>query len=152
MEACVGKLWPPEVGHVRETVTRCGLCLFGDDYVSTLVMSAALSLILVAKSLRSGIPVMSKRLLSVTAYTTLEYVETTAVGETFEWDSVAVVNATADDEEPDAVNLQLECDNITEEYLPKHMLDLELTPDQARTLAADLERYADRVEDATVED
>ncbi len=89
---------------------------------------------------------MSKRLLSVTAYTTLEYVETTAIGETFEWDSIAVVNATADDEEPTAVQLQLELDNITEEHLPKHMLDMELTPDQARTLAGDLETYADRVE------
>ncbi|QLK24351.1 DUF6360 family protein [Natrinema zhouii] len=91
---------------------------------------------------------MSDRLLSVTGYTTLDYVEGKAVGETFEWESVAVVNATADREDPDCVRLQLELDNLAEEHLPKHMDELELTPEQARTLATDLEKYADRVEDA----
>lgn len=93
---------------------------------------------------------MSDRLLSVTAYTTLDYVEAVARGVDFEWESVGVVNATADEPEddPDRVHLQCELDNISEEYVPKHMTDLELTADQARTLAADLETYADRVETA----
>ncbi|WP_436346115.1 DUF6360 family protein [Natronorubrum sp. FCH18a] len=91
---------------------------------------------------------MSDRLITVNAYTTLDYVEATAKGQEFEWESVAVVNATADREEPDAVHLQLELDNLSEEHLPKHMEDLELTPEQARTLAADLEKHADRVADA----
>lgn len=91
---------------------------------------------------------MSNRLISVTGYTTLDYVEAVATGETFEWESVAVVNATADREDPDCVRLQIELDNVTEEYLPKHMDELELTPEQARRLAADLEKYAGRVEDA----
>ncbi len=89
---------------------------------------------------------MSDRLMTVNAYTTLDYVEGKAVGETFEWESVAVVNATADREEPDSVLLQLELDNLSEEFLPKHMQELELTPSQARELAADLEKHADRVE------
>ncbi|WP_049927814.1 DUF6360 family protein [Halopiger goleimassiliensis] len=89
---------------------------------------------------------MSDRLMTVNAYTTLDYVEAAARGETFEWESIAVVNATADDEEPEAVRLQFELDNVREEYLPKHMEELELTPDQARALASDLEEYADRVE------
>ncbi|PGF16209.1 hypothetical protein CP556_08855 [Natrinema sp. CBA1119] len=92
---------------------------------------------------------MSDRLMSVTAYTTLDYVEGKAVGETFEWESVAVVNATADREDPDSVRFQFELDNLAEEHLPKHMDELELTPEQARTLAADLEKHAGRVEDAT---
>ncbi|WP_339105585.1 DUF6360 family protein [Haloterrigena salinisoli] len=91
---------------------------------------------------------MSDRLMTVNAYTTLDYVEAVAKGATFEWESVAVVNATADDEQPDAVHLRLELDNLSEEHLPKHMEDLELTPDQARALAADLEKHADRVDDA----
>ncbi|MEY7852224.1 DUF6360 family protein [Natrarchaeobius sp. A-rgal3] len=90
---------------------------------------------------------MSDRLISVTAYTTLDYVEAVATGETFEWESVAVVNATTDREDPDCVRLQFELDNAREEHLPKHMNELELTPDQARELAGDLERYADRVEE-----
>ena len=90
---------------------------------------------------------MSDRLMTVNAYTTLDYVEAVAKGETFEWESVAVVNATADDEDPEAVHLRLELDNLSEEYLPKHVTDLELTAEQARALAADLESHADRVED-----
>ncbi|WP_254762314.1 DUF6360 family protein [Natrinema marinum] len=92
---------------------------------------------------------MSDRLMTVNAYTTLDYVEGKAIGEAFEWESVAVVNATADREAPDSVRLQLELDNLAEEYLPKHMQELELTPSQARALAADLEKHADRVESAT---
>lgn len=92
---------------------------------------------------------MSDRLLSVNAHTTLDYVEGKAIGETFEWESVAVVNATTDREGPDNVRLQLEFDNLSEEYVPKHMTELELPPEQARALATDLERHADRVADAT---
>lgn len=91
---------------------------------------------------------MSDRLMTVNAYTTLDYVEGKAVGEAFEWESVAVVNATADRDDPDSVRLQLEFDNLSEEHFPKHMEDLELTPEQARALAGDLEKHADRVENA----
>ncbi|RKD95997.1 DUF6360 family protein [Halopiger aswanensis] len=90
---------------------------------------------------------MSNRLISVTGYTTLDYVDAVAKGETFEWESVAVVNATTDREAPDRVRLQVELDNATEEHLPKHTAELELTSGQARTLAADLETYAEQVED-----
>lgn len=89
---------------------------------------------------------MSDRLISVTAHTTLEYVEATATGRDFEWESVAVVNATTGADEPTTVRLQFELDNLAEEHLPKHLTECELTSDQARTLAADLEAYADRVE------
>ncbi len=92
---------------------------------------------------------MSDRLLSVTAHTTLDYVEGKAVGETFEWESVAVVDATTDRQDPESVRLQLEFDNLSEEYVPKHMAELELAPEQARALAADLEKHAMRVEEAT---
>ena len=84
--------------------------------------------------------------MSVNAYTTLDYVEALVKGETFDWESVAVVNATAPKEDPDCVQLQLEVDNVREEYVPKHMTELELTPAQARRLSDQLETYADRVE------
>ncbi len=70
---------------------------------------------------------MSDRLMTVNAYTTLDYVEGKAIGEAFEWESAAVVNATADREDPDAVRLQVELDNLSEEHVPKHMAELELT-------------------------
>ncbi|QSX00453.1 DUF6360 family protein [Haloterrigena alkaliphila] len=95
---------------------------------------------------------MSNRLISVTGWTTLDYVEAVATGQDFEWESVAVVNATADRDDPDCVHLQLELDNRSEEHLPQHMTDLELAPEQARALATDLEKHADRVEDVRAEE
>ena len=92
---------------------------------------------------------MADRLLGVTAYTTLELADAVAKGHEFEAEAYAVANATADREEPDCVRLQLELDNMTEEHLPAHMEELRLSPEQARALAADLEKHADRVEAAT---
>ena len=91
---------------------------------------------------------MADRLMTVNAYTTLDLVDAVAKGHDFETESLAVVNATADRENPDRVRLQFELDNMTEEHLPAHMEELELTPDQARTVAADLEKHAARVEEA----
>ncbi|ADB61723.1 hypothetical protein Htur_2854 [Haloterrigena turkmenica DSM 5511] len=94
---------------------------------------------------------MTDRLMKVNAYTTLDLVDAVAKGQDFENEAFAVANATTDTENPDCVRLQFELDNMTEEHLPAHMEELELTPDQARTLAADLEKHADRVEDASNE-
>lgn len=90
---------------------------------------------------------MSNRLLSVTAQTTLDYVDALATGYEFEFDSVGVVNATTDREDPTAVRLQIELDNRSEEHFPKHMVELQLDSDQARELAAELEEHAGRIED-----
>ena len=94
---------------------------------------------------------LSDRLITANAYTTLDYVEATAKGQEFEWESVAVVNGTVDRDEPDAVHLQFELDNLAEQHLPKHMEDLELTPEQARALAADLGKHAACGENASAE-
>ena len=91
---------------------------------------------------------MTDRLMKVNAYTTLDLVDAVAKGHDFEVESLAVVNATADKEAPDRVRLQFELDNMTEDHLPAHMEELELTPEQARTIAADLEKHAARVEEA----
>lgn len=94
---------------------------------------------------------MADRLMKVNAYTTLDLVDAVAKGHDFRTESLAVVNATADREKPDFVRLQLELDNMTEEQLPAHMEELQLTPDQARTIADDLEKHAARVEQANDE-
>ncbi|QLK26582.1 DUF6360 family protein [Natrinema zhouii] len=95
---------------------------------------------------------MTDRLMKVNAYTTLDLVDAVAKGKAFESEAFAVANATSDKENPDRVRLQFELDNMTEEYLPAHMEELELTPEQARTLAADLEKHATRVEEASVDE
>jgi hypothetical protein len=91
---------------------------------------------------------MVDRLMRVNAYTTLDLVDATVRGHDFEADSDAVVNATAPREDPDRVQLQIELDNMAEAHLPAHTEELSLSPDQARDLAADLERHAERVENA----
>ncbi|MFP9193783.1 DUF6360 family protein [Natronosalvus vescus] len=97
---------------------------------------------------------MADRLMRVTAYTTLDLVDAVVKGRDFEHGAFAVVDATADRTAPDHVSLQVELDNMTEEHLPAHMEELRLTPEQARTLAADLEQQATHVEDSitTVEE
>ena len=89
---------------------------------------------------------MSRRLMSVTAHTSVDYADAVARGRGFEAESVAVADATADRTDPDCVRLQVELDDPG--ALPDHMEELRLTPDQARALAADLEENADRVEGA----
>ncbi|WP_257301092.1 DUF6360 family protein [Haloarchaeobius sp. FL176] len=88
---------------------------------------------------------MADRLLKVNAYTTLDLVDARVKGHDFEDEVFAVCNATAARESPDHVKLQFELDNMTEDLLPAHMEELQLSPEQARALAADLEEQADRV-------
>lgn len=87
---------------------------------------------------------MSRRLMSVTAHTSVDHADAVARGHGFEAESIAVADATADRIDPDYVCLQVELDDPGE--LPDHMEELRLTPDQARALATDLEENADRVE------
>jgi len=90
---------------------------------------------------------MSDRLLSVNAYTTLDLLEGEAEAHEFTESAYAVVNATAPRKNPDHVKLEMELDNAELDQLPAHADRVRLTPEQARTIAADLEKYASRVED-----
>ena len=89
---------------------------------------------------------MSDRLLAVNAYTTLDLLDGEAEGHDFTDSAYAVVNATAPRKQPDHVKLELELDNAELDHLPAHADRVRLTPEQARELAADLEKYATRVE------
>ena len=89
---------------------------------------------------------MSDRLLSVNAYTTLDLLDGEAEAHEFTESAYAVVNATAPRKNPDHVKLELELDNAELEQLPAHADRVRLTPEQARTIAADLEKYANKVE------
>lgn len=89
---------------------------------------------------------MSDRILKVNAYTTLDLLDGRAEGHGFEEDALAVLNVTADRKNPDAVKLQLELDNTDLDAVPAHADEIELTPEQARTVAAALEDRAETVE------
>jgi precorrin-2 methylase len=92
---------------------------------------------------------MVDRLMTVNAYTTLDLVDAVAEGHGFEEEAFATLNVTSPRQDPDHVSLQLELDNTQLSELPAHAETLTLTPDQARAIAADLEKHADKVEAAT---
>ncbi|WP_435361493.1 DUF6360 family protein [Haloarchaeobius sp. DFWS5] len=85
---------------------------------------------------------MADRLLKVNAYTTLDLVDAEVRGHEFSQEGFAVANVTTDDD--GRVLVQTEIDNMTEEELPAHVDELSLSPDQARTLAAALEKSAEK--------
>ena len=91
---------------------------------------------------------MADRILKVNAYTTLDLVDAYAEGHGFEESAYATVNVTAPRNDPDHVELQFELDNTELDALPTHADRADLSPEQARTLAADLETYAAKVERA----
>lgn len=95
---------------------------------------------------------MSDRILSVNAYTTLDLIDGEAEAHEFTESAYAVVNATAPRKQPDHIKLELELDNAELEVLPAHADRVRLTPDQARELAADLEKYASKVDAYLSED
>ncbi|KTG30630.1 DUF6360 family protein [Haloferax profundi] len=91
---------------------------------------------------------MPDRILTVNAYTTLDLVDGTAQGHDFDESAFAVLNVTSPRKSPDAVTLELELDGTQLDALPPHADRVSLSPDEARALAADLEKHADRVEAA----
>lgn len=64
--------------------------------------------------------------------------------------TLGVVNVTADRTSPDEVRLEVEADH-TETDLPAHAERVHLDPDEAETVAAALERHAERVRTADTE-
>ncbi|WP_200531796.1 DUF6360 family protein [Halorubrum sp. LN27] len=90
---------------------------------------------------------MNERITSVTAYTTLDLVDGAAVGYDWTEEGPGVLNVTASDGDSDRVELQFELDGLDIDRLPNHADRVDLTPEQARTVAAALTRYADRVEE-----
>ena len=89
---------------------------------------------------------MADRLMKVNAYTTLDLLDGRARGAEFTDEGLAVLNVTSPRKHPDEVTLELELDPSDIEHLPAHADSVTLTPEQARTIAADLEKHAARVE------
>jgi len=93
---------------------------------------------------------MRRRILDVTSYTTLDYVETSLLGPDWTARSPAVLDVSAPDEngdlDPETVTLSLEVDPVDATDSERQATRVELTPAQARTIAEELESTADRVE------
>jgi hypothetical protein len=90
---------------------------------------------------------MVDRILKVNAYTTFDLLDAEAEGHGFTEEALAVLNVTTDTrEDPDHVELQLELDNTDLSEVPAHADKVPLSAAQARELAAELEKYADRVD------
>ncbi|WP_440006442.1 DUF6360 family protein [Halomicrococcus sp. SG-WS-1] len=90
---------------------------------------------------------MADRVMSVTAYTTFDLLDAVAEGHGWTDEADAVLDvSTPRVEDPEVVTLQLELDNTQLDDLPAHADTVTLSPDRARELAAELERYADTVE------
>jgi hypothetical protein len=91
---------------------------------------------------------MVDRILRVNAYTTFDLLDGRVEGHGFEEEAMAVLNATAPRKDPDHVSLELELDNTQLSEVPAHADHVELSAEQARELAGELEKYAGRVEAA----
>lgn len=98
-----------------------------------------------APRLRTG---MADRIMRVNAFTTLDLIEAEAEGHGFTEEAYATLNVTSPRNDPDHVTLQLELDNTELETLAPHADSVTLSAEEARTLAAELEEHAGKVEDA----
>jgi hypothetical protein len=93
---------------------------------------------------------MRRRLLDVTAYTTLDFVDASAFGADWTDDAPAVVDVDTPDTNEGAtgvVRLSVELDGTRMDEVAPHVDRLELSPAQARTLAGDLLTHADELDD-----
>ena len=92
---------------------------------------------------------MSDRILKVNAYTTFDLLDGVVEGHGFDEQALAVLNVTTDTrDDPNHVELQIEMDNTDLDEVTAHADTVELSADQARELAGELEKYAGRVESA----
>lgn len=91
---------------------------------------------------------MVDRILKVNAFTTFDLLDGRIEGHGFEEEALSVLNVTAPRKDPDHITLQIEMDNTDLEEVTAHADHVELSADQARELAAELEEYAAKVEAA----
>ncbi|MFC6731463.1 MULTISPECIES: DUF6360 family protein [unclassified Haladaptatus] len=91
---------------------------------------------------------MPDRIMTVNAYTTLDLLDAQAEGHGFTEEAFATLNVTAPRKNPDHVSLQVELDPTELDTLAPHADSVRLTAEEARTLAAELEKYAEKVDEA----
>jgi len=87
----------------------------------------------------------------VNAYTTFDLLDGEIEGHGFDEEALAVLNVTSPKKNPDHISLQLEMDNTQLESVKAHADTVTLSPEQAREMAAELEKHAEKVEAAQSE-
>jgi len=87
---------------------------------------------------------MADRVLEVNAHTTFTLLDGDVEGHGWRADAPAVLNVTTADGD---VRLELELENTETDDVQTHADRVTLSPGEARELAAELESYADRVDD-----
>ncbi len=91
---------------------------------------------------------MADRQLKANAFTTLDLADGEVRTPGGDESAPAVVNVTAPRKNPDHVEVAIELDNTSLDGIGAHADTVSLSAEQARTVAADLEKYAARVENA----
>jgi len=92
---------------------------------------------------------MADRILKANAYTTFDLLDGEVEGHGFTEEAFAILNVTTDSQDdPEFVELQVEMDNTDLDEVRPHADKLSLSAEQAREMAAELEKYAGRVESA----
>jgi len=94
---------------------------------------------------------MVDRIMRVNAYTTFDLLDGEVEGHGFDEEALAVLNVTSPKKNPDHISLQLELDNTQLESVKPHADKVTLSPEQAREMAAELEKHAEKVEAAQSE-
>jgi hypothetical protein len=94
---------------------------------------------------------MVDRIMKVNAYTTFDLLDGEIEGHGFDEEALAVLNVTSPRKNPDHVSLQLEMDNTQLESVKPHADTVTLSAAQAREMAAELEKHAEKVETAQSE-
>lgn len=90
---------------------------------------------------------MADRVLKVNAFTTFDLLDASVEGHGFEEEAFATLNVRTPRENPDEITLELELDNTQLDSVPPHADRVTLSADEARTLATELQKAAERVED-----
>ena len=94
---------------------------------------------------------MVDRIMRVNAYTTFDLLDGEIEGHGFDEEALAVLNVTSPKKNPDHISVQLEMDNTQLESVKAHADTVTLSPEQAREMAAELEKHAEKVEAAQSE-
>ncbi|GAB3314274.1 hypothetical protein EI982_12300 [Haloplanus rallus] len=91
---------------------------------------------------------MADRVLKVNAFTTFDLLDARVEGHGFEEEAFATLNVRTARKEPEEVSLDLELDNTQLDSVPAHADRVSLSAEEARTLAAELQQAAERVDGA----
>ena len=90
---------------------------------------------------------MADRVMKVNAFTTFDLLDASVEGHGFEEGAFATLNVRTARETPEEITLELELDNTELESVPAHADRVTLSADEARTLATELQKAAERVDE-----